>query len=393
MTRAGHASWRDLPVSFFTALALASVLAGVLVASGCTGDDGAGDQRSSADERSTDERQRRYTAPAGLLLGRPVAGQSRDDLGSHTVLRELFALIEATPPGERVRIVAHSFSLVPVAEALVVAHERGVRVQVIVDDNVSGTWDAVQVLRAGLGSDRRSGSFVDLAPGRLHEKTWSFSRAAGAEDIVLIGSMNLTYYSAGQFNDVIAYRDRPDVRRVVDARFEQLLDQLPSPRPRPVVQLGQDRLWFFPLGDAPDPLAAMLAEIPPVGARVRVAMYAWLDERGLALAAQLADLDAAGADVEVVLGRSVGPSVRAVLESSGVEMHEGVYDDRSDIHHKLTVVSHPGAEGARERWVLTGSDNYTEKSLGRPEMLLRPVLSRGDFARYQRWMDRLQRRE
>jgi hypothetical protein len=118
-------------------------------------------------------------------------------------------------------------------------------------------------------------------------------------------------------------------------------------------------------------------------------MYAWLAGRGIGLAHLLAEKDAAGADVEVVLGRSVGQLVRDVLAGSGVEVHEGVYDDGDDLHHKLVVVSHPAPGGGEERFVLTGSDNWTTRSLDRPEVLLQLRPGRADFARYRRWIDAL----
>ncbi len=129
------------------------------------------------------------------------------------------------------------------------------------------------------------------------------------------------------------------------------------------------------------------------GAVVRVAMYAWLDERGLELARQLVALRAAGADVLVVAGRSVAPPQLAVLREGGVPVHSGVYAQEDDIHHKLTLVSYVGDDGRRHRFVLTGSDNYTGPSLERPELLLRVDADRGPaFDRYERWIERLVRR-
>ncbi len=130
--------------------------------------------------------------------------------------------------------------------------------------------------------------------------------------------------------------------------------------------------------------------MPPAGARIRVVMYAWLDQRGLDLAELLVAKDAAGADVEVVLGASTGPLVREVLEGTGVELHPGVFEDGEDVHHKLTLVSHPTSDGGRTRWVLTGSDNFTTRSLDRPELLLRLDGDRGvTYERYDRWVDAL----
>ena len=329
--------------------------------------------------------------PRGVLLAEPV-DEGREETNS--TFRVLLDLIRHTPAGERIRIVGNSFSFVPAAEELAAAHRRGVHVQVVVDRRASGEWKAPALLREALGTDRQADSFLYLAEGRLHHKMWSFTRTADRRDVVLLGSMNLTYRSAQQYTDMIAYAGRRDVRRLVDRRFDRLVRFLPDVPPSAPIDLGGDRAWFYPgTGADRDPVRAMLEDVPAAGARIRVVMYAWLDRRGLELAELLAAKDAAGADVEVVLGVSTGPVVRDVLEGSGVEVHTGVFADGDDVHHKLTVVSHPAPDGGRTRFVLTGSDNYTTKSLDRPELVLRVDGSRGTlFAEYSRWVDALVRR-
>jgi microcompartment protein CcmK/EutM len=328
--------------------------------------------------------ERPWRARPGVLLARPASPEE-----DNTTLRKLLDLVRQTPAGERIRILAHSFSFVPAAEALVEAHERGVGVQVVVDRSVSRGWVAPGLLRDGLGTDRRARSFLRLVPGDLHQKTWSFTRTGSTRDVVLVGSMNLTYQSAGQYNDVVTYVGDRAVRRIFDRRFLQLVRELPDVAATGSVDLGPDRAWFFPGYDrVTDPVLEQLAAVPPAGAGIRVVMYAWLDERGLDLARLLVAKDDAGADVEVVLGVSTGPAIRELLEDSGVEVHTGVLRD-GDVHHKLTLVRHPGPDGP-VRFVLTGSDNYTTRSLDRPELLLRLDGSVGQrFARYERWVDRL----
>ena len=260
-------------------------------------------------------------------------------------------------------------------------------------DAVSRDWKAPALLRTALGADRQADSWIWLAPGGVHQKVWSFTRTGDSRDVTLIGSLNLTYYSAGQYTDVYSYVDRPDVRRRLDRRFDQLARRLPDPPPLGPLDLGRDRVWFFPgYSRDTDPVRAMLDDVPPQGARIRVVMYAWLDERGLDLARLLAAKDAAGADVEVVVGASTGPLVREVLDASGIEVHPGVFANGDDIHHKLTLVSHPDADGGRTRYVLTGSDNWTTASLARPELLLRLEGERATFDGYDRWVDVLVRR-
>jgi hypothetical protein len=244
-------------------------------------------------------------------------------------------------------------------------------------------------LKDALGTDTDQPSFVYLTPGAVHQKTWSFTRTGRSRDVVLVGSENLTYESAGQYTDVYAYVGRRDARRVFDRRFDQLVAGLPDPAPSRPQHIGHDDVWFYPLAAGEvDPVLAALRDVSADGALVRVVMYAWLDDRGAAIAGELARLRREGADVEVVLGRSVADRQRALLRDAGIPVHTGVFDDGDDIHHKLTLVSYRGADGRRHRFVLTGSDNFTGPSLLRPEMLLRIQADRGPtFDRYLRWFE------
>lgn len=316
-----------------------------------------------------------------MLLARPASPEE-----DNTTLQVFLDLVHNTPAQERIRILAHSFSFVPAAEALVAAHQRGVEVQVVVDRGVSGEFKATALLREELGTDRGSSSFIYLAPGELHQKTWSFTRTGRSRDVVLVGSMNLTYESARQYTDVVSYVGRRQVRRVFDRRFVQMLGELPDLRRMSSARLGRDRAWFYPGYDAvTDPVLRQLTAVPARDAVIRVVMYAWLDERGLDLARLLVAKRDAGAEVEVVLGKSVGQQVRAVLGAGGVAVRPGVFAVGDDVHHKLTLVRYPG-----ESFVLTGSDNFTTPSLGRPELLLRLDGSVGNrYARYDHWVDRL----
>ncbi|WP_232677807.1 phospholipase D-like domain-containing protein [Nocardioides sp. R-C-SC26] len=311
----------------------------------------------------------------------------------NTTFATLVSLIDATPPGERIRITGNSFTFLPAADALVAAHRRGVDVQVLLH-RVSKQWSAYEVLRGGLGADPTSSSFVRATRGGLHQKVWSFSRTADVDDVVALGSMNLTYQSARQYTDVALFTRRPDLLRVLDRRFEQLRRELPDVGTMSSARLPGLMLWFYPGFDQDsDPVRVALEDVPASGARIRIAMYAWLDGRGIDLARLLAAKAAAGAEVEVFLGPSVGARPRQILEESRVEVYDAVFENGQDIHLKLTTLTWPDPTAPRgRRWrVLTGSDNYTSKSLERPEVLV-GLDGHAVFRRYQGLLDALVRR-
>ena len=303
----------------------------------------------------------------------------------------LRGLVRRTPAGERIRIVGNSFSFVPLAEDLVAAHERGVDVQVLVDRQASGEWQAPALLREALGDDPRADSFVQLAAGGVHQKVWSFTRTGSSRDVVLVGSMNLTYHSAGQYTDVWSWVGRPDVRRVFDRRFEVLSRTLPDVPAMGPVRAGPHPGVVLPglhRGDRPGPLPA----------RRRAAGGCADPGRDVRLARRAGDRPrpAARREGRGRRRRRGGPrpergraGPRRSWRGPGSRCTRGVYDDGDDLHHKLAVVSRPAAGGGQERFVLTGSDNWTTKSLDRPEVLLRLRPGRADFDRYRRWIDAL----
>ncbi|MGP3933512.1 phospholipase D-like domain-containing protein [Nonomuraea sp. KM88] len=90
--------------------------------------------------------------------GTPSAAQS-------AVMDQLIRLIQAVQPGGDIRFVMHQFSTgqrsSEVANALVAAHERGVRVKVILDSREDASNDAVEAqLTAALGTSESAGSWV-----------------------------------------------------------------------------------------------------------------------------------------------------------------------------------------------------------------------------------------
>ena len=98
--------------------------------------------------------------------------------------------------------------------------------------------------------------------------------------------MNLTYFSAGQYTDVWSYVGRRDDRRMFDRRFEVLSRTLPDVPPMEPADLGRgDRVWFYPgYTGATGPCGRCSARCRRPATRIRVAMYAWLDDRGIGLA-------------------------------------------------------------------------------------------------------------
>lgn len=333
-----------------------------------------------------------YRAKAGPLLASPATTPEKN-----RTLLALLRNIEHTPRGATIRIVGFSFSLFEVAEPLIAAAERGVKVRLVLDSH-SAEFKATQALVRALGRDRHADSFVVLvkgsargSAGHLHQKTWSFTRTGRSKRVVMVGSMNPTRYgTVDQYADMYAFVGRHDVWRTFTSVFrQQVRDQPVADLPR-TERLGDDTAYFFPGYSLDnDPIQQLIAEINPVGATIRVGTYAWHNERGLRLAAQLADLARAGARVEVLTGLYVGTPVETTLRSAGAIVRSGVFPGDQNIHLKMLLVDDP-ANG--RRYVTTGSDNWSDASYDKDDLVMAIALSEREFRQYAAYYERIMRR-
>lgn len=360
----------------------AAGVAAALLVSGCA---------ASGSGRTAPKPDPSYRPPAGAVLADPV---SRDDVEDNHVLRVLVADIDNAPRGSLIRIVGLSLSLMPVADALVDAHRRGVRVQIIVARRISKDFKAVALLRGELGTDRTAGSFIRLirgsargGPTALHQKTWAFSRTGRARDVVMVGSANLSYTSMGEYNDMYSFVGRRDVWRQFAEIFAQQVRDRPVAHPQVTAHLGRDTAWFYPgFTEATDPVRRYLAAVPTTGLRIRIAMLAWHGPRGVLIARTLADKARAGARIEAVV-TTLDRRCAAILAAAGIRVHL-TKEAGFVVHHKLMLVRWTDAAGRTQRRIITGSDNFGDPALARDEveMAIDPTVP-GAWAAYQRHYD------
>lgn len=357
--------------------------AAVLLALGaCTGAAEPGPVSSQPDPR--------HRVAPGLHVGVPVA-----DAAEHRTVRLLVDSIDATPSGEVIRIVGFSFTLTEVADALVRAADRGVHVKVVLDDHSRGFGTAA-ALAGALGEDRRADSFVvmadDSARGRgggTHQKSWSFSRTGRSHHVVLVGSMNLTRFSTGQYTDMYAFVDRRDVWRAFGQVFRHQVRDRPMASPAFVHRLGRHTAYFHPgFDEDEDPVLRLLDALPAAGTRMRISHYAWHHPRGYRIAHAVAGLARGGAVVDFIEGPYVDDDITALLRDAGVRVHQGEVPKL--VHTKLLLADHPST-GGRRRLVLTGSDNFEDLSLRNDDVDLLLEASPRDYGDYVRFFDRILR--
>jgi len=369
-------------------LLVALVVAGCSAVGSESGD--RGEKRSAYDDGP-------YAVRTGPVLGVPIKGDPDDHAAEHPVVKRLIEMINHVPPRERIRIVTRSFSLHPVADALIDAHRRGVRVQVIVNRAASREFRAVAKMKDAFGTDRRKPSFIYVSRGsprgapptrvdKVHQKTWTFTRVGDSRHVVMLGSANLSYYSTTQYSDMYTFVNRRDVWAAVgrDFRDQVGLGALTGPGYAP--ELGNDRIYFFPGWDEDtDPIRALIESLPVRDLSLRFAMYAWHSERGYRMAEAVAAKARAGAHVEVI-SLHIGKEIVRLLEDAGVEVHGARFKNGNDVHAKLSLLSWTDDQGTRQRRIVTGSDNFGSDSLPRDEAAAVIDLTNAPGWRaYRRW--------
>ena len=296
--------------------------------------------------------------------------------------------IASADPGATVRLAAYSFAMPSTAQALVDAHDRGVHVQVVVDDH-SAHWAPVRLLTEALGTNTAAADFVKVCRlscrggrGNQHAKFLTVSAGSMGDHLVLVGSLNLTNYSSQrQWNDLYIASDRAAHAQLVRV-FALMADDRPQGRlVLPETPKGFDTdLSPYSASDGGDPIKRRLARVRCHGTSllsgnhgrtvVRIAMHAWNGGRGVALAHQIAGLHRRGCDVKVLYGVGMGRAVDTILRSSGVPVRDSNNGGRR-VHHKVMVLSGVLGTQIDANYVWTGSHNWSDRSLRNDEIMFR----------------------
>jgi phosphatidylserine/phosphatidylglycerophosphate/cardiolipin synthase-like enzyme len=361
-----------------------------------------------------------YTPDSGALFNNPM-GTVR---AQHSLAAKLRATIASAPRHSVIRIAVYSFDRRDLGDALVAACNRGVAVQIVINDN----WISGQVkrLRKRLGTnidprwkDRCNPrkkpenpastkqpypdpSFLKVCyrscrlrgPGNQHMKIYMFSQAGKADNVIMVGSNNMTYYAARtHWNDTFTVQGRPAMFASYSTVFRQLAEDKSVAQPYLVFTHGDLTTEFGPLQGVPrsqDPVARRLAGITcqalgGTGSKgrtvVRIAMYAWSGDRGRYLANRVADLRRQGCIVRAILS-GARKDVKHALRKGGVALRSADLDLDDDketgfgetpwehfTHEKWMAVNGTWT-GAPYRGVWTGSENWSNKSLQNDEITL-----------------------
>ena len=282
----------------------------------------------------------------------------------------LKASIESAPAGSEIIWATYYFRDRDLAEALIAARSRGVRVRVLVDARPrrTGANEAVIArLRVGLGDGLRLHR-PSLPGARLHAKIYAFS---GPRPTVFIGSFNPSgdHPESPEVVAEIGNQDRGH-NLLVQFRQPQMVNAVLSqarrlwrdrgvsrfsPTQNQPVRAGPATLYFFPR------LQPNIVELHLAGLGPRDSVRAAVSHLGNGpFASALASAARRGVQVKLVVHdteRRVPDGVVTDLARSGVSIQRYCHPERLPMHAKFLVVE---SGGRRASWF--GSLNYNLNS-------------------------------
>lgn len=358
-----------------------------------------------------------WNVPIGPMFNRPLDGKA----GAKRIINRVIDLINHTGRGQTIRISEYSNDRDDFVNALWAAHKRGVNVQLILNDN--WTSDATKRLQRGLGSNVSKKSFVKICTGscrggagNLHAKVFAFSKVAGQPSVMMTGSANTTDRGIYlQWNDLYTMKGVDGLHKVYIKYFNQLKRDRPvSPRwvyyhqgpysaqfyrelhnkETKIVEDANGK-GYTAVTPAPTAAAAKASKIKdPVIQRmiktncrtskgygmngrtvIRIAMYGWNGNRGIAIANYVAQKAREGCNIAVIVSSGGGQVVK-ILQKAGIAVRSADYDFPSGggqanfyTHQKMMTLNGTYA-GHPTRTVWTGSENWSGMSFHNDELVL-----------------------
>lgn len=361
--------------------------------------------------RKSGKPNKRWKVPIGPKFNNPMVPKDR-----FVIERHLLRAIRNTPKGEKIIISAYSLDRQVVADELIRAHKRGVKVQVLLNDHlVPGAQVRIQKV---LGNNTKKKSFLkrcvsgcradDNEYNNLHSKFYLFSRTGRNRNVVMLGSYNMTLNAVRwQWNDLWTSVGKRTLYDQFEALFNDMRPDWDRRRATyefcdsglvcPAGDLQKYHTFVFPRHTTKDKDVILdildnvqcvytAAEGYQKRTKLRLSMHTMRGNRGNYIADKLRELYAQGCNLRVNYGlmgfhtkQQIGAPTargRVPLRSTGFNLRDDVptgdpeIDDMPEsieryTHHKYFVLkgSYKGVPDSHIVW--TGSTNWS--SLGTPQ--------------------------
>jgi phosphatidylserine/phosphatidylglycerophosphate/cardiolipin synthase-like enzyme len=364
------------------------------------------DPKKDKDPEEPKAPKKKYQPPKGPLFNNPMGGP-RSRL---RIERHLLAAIRHVPKGERIRISAYSLDRPSVADALIAAKRRGVKVQVLLNDHI--VPPAQRRIAAVLGRKTTKANFLYRCDSgcraqktefnNLHSKFYLFSKTGRAENVVMLGSANMTLNAVRwQWNDLWTGRDQPVLYQYFTDLFNDMRKDYDVRQPpfefcdtSPVCDLNTNKHynWVFPKVSTPadDVVMQILNNVqclytdPVTGETkrtlLRLSMHTMRGNRGDYIADKIRSMYAEGCNFKVqyglmgfyTKGHIGAPTARGriPLRSTGFDLDPDKEEDPLEeveryTHQKYLVIRGSWLGNPATEIVFTGSSNWA--SLGTPQ--------------------------
>lgn len=333
-----------------------------------------------------DDSRAAYTPRLGAVFSSPL-----DRNGGREILQEVYRAIYASPKGSTIRLVVWNFADPAITTALIAAHKRGVRVQVVVAESVKNKqWYRI---RDALSKNTADRSFAIRCHNAcrtdryvMHAKIFLFSKSGSRRNISMFGSTNLTKAAGNrQWNDQVTTANEGLYDFFVQTFKEYAADKVVS-QGNDIFDNGRYRVVLFPVPET-NPIAEALEKVkchPPKGSGagerrtvVRIAIAGWFDEFGLKIAREVRRLWDTGCDLRIVTtlaGRKINRVLKQRYGRGRVPIRQVTVDKDKDriperyMHMKSIAVDGTYDGDPRAHMLFTGSPNWSGEARSSDEV-------------------------
>jgi hypothetical protein len=357
-----------------------------------------------------------YNPPAGMTFTHPYRKGYRTLIRTHVV-----RTINSVPPGARIQVASWSFASKAYRQALNAAKARGVLVQIVLSQRNTRKNSDYRLLARRFGTSvNPDGSWVRKCTyscrgtsGTMHSKIFLFSQVYRTRFVQMTGSANLTDFAVtNQWNQMNTVTENQPVYDEAVRIFTQMSQDTPA-RPQYVSNTwGDITSYYYPRGSATPANDFMMDALAPVrctGATnagrngrtiIKIAMYAWYQQRGQWLAKRVRQLWNQGCQIQIVFAISSNPVKKLLYSPSGrgrIPMRQILLTNTKHVpiyylHDKWVTITGNYAGNPANSVSFQGSFNFSDLGF-RSDEQFQMIRGRATYNRFARdftllWKDR-----
>ena len=329
-----------------------------------------------------------FNLPEVLFTDPLKVSQGKEDF---VLLDRMLAFVNAVPTGEEITVCVFKFEKGRLAQALLVAQQRGVKVRVIINKGASSkkiNQETKDLLKSELEDFHYIKNTI-TQKAIVHNKFILFSRVEGHSrsyyNVVLQTSSNFQDKGTGKLQDLIIIQDQPLYYAYLDFWYEiKVLGNAGELGKYDYHQFrsGLYNAYFFPKRKdgnehGKDNIIKILKDIDdPKSTTLRFAHGKWTQGREQ-IVDRLDELISQGAQVEIVTNGDLDEEIIEELEELNAKLV--VLGKGVNLHTKFFLVD----DGVSQT-VYTGSHNLSERSLRDNFEVLLEV---NDFEVYEKYLN------